>query len=183
MGSKEEFPDLKPSNGKRHDQPEASTSRQEIPKSEKHGQPRASASGKDMDNFNHDQKKENPEVPDQHFKKKTFKHLQDGKILDFQFVSEKRVKCPKCKKEYKNILRHLQKSSCRIADLDDLIEKFKDHKKVHFQQEIKDEQRHWKANSRAKQPKTASSPKELADQNRWKQKSRENQREVNNRKV
>ena len=70
--------------------------------------------------------------------------MQGGKVLDFQFVSEKRIKCPKCEKEYKNILLHMQRSSCRISDLDDLSEKFKEHTKVHFQQEIKDDQNKWR---------------------------------------
>ena len=151
LSSKEEFPDLKTTNSKRHDQPGAS--RQEIPKSKKHGQPSASASGKDIDNFNQIQKKEkeNPELPDQHSEKQSFKYMQNGKILDFQFVSEKRIKCPECKKEYKNILLHIQRSSCIISDPDDLGEKFKEHIRVHFEQEIKDDKKKWREKSRAKQ--------------------------------
>ena len=77
-------------------------------------------------NNKYNQKNETPEGPDPEQEKKAFKYMLDGEILDFQFVSEKRVKCPKCKKEYKNILLHLQKSSCKISNLDDLGEKFKE---------------------------------------------------------
>lgn len=41
-----------------------------------------------MENFNHIKKQENPEVQDQHSGKLHFKYLQEGQILDFQFVSE-----------------------------------------------------------------------------------------------
>ena len=127
-------------------------------------------------------KKETLEGPEQPSKKEAFKYMQDGKILNFQFVSEKRVKCPQCKKEYKNILLHLQKSTCRISDLDDLREKFKEHTKVHFQQEMKEDQRTWKANSRAKQRKV-DYQKVVDKQNKWNRKSTLKQREVDNQKV
>ena len=52
-----------------------------------------------MDTFNKNQIKENQEFPEQNSEKKSFKYMENGKILDFQFMSEKRVKCPECKKE------------------------------------------------------------------------------------
>ena len=121
-------------------------------------------------------------MQEKHPEKKPFKYLQDGQILDFQFVSEKKVKCPKCKKEYKNILLHLQKSSCRISNLNDLSEKFTEHIKVHLDKERKDDHRKWKANYRAKQRKV-DGQKVLDHQNRLKQKSRLEQRGVNNQRV
>ena len=42
----------------------------------------------------------------------TYKHGRD--VLKFQFISNKRVKCPKCGKDFKNILNHMQKSRCQI---------------------------------------------------------------------
>ena len=127
-----------------------------------------------MNSFNHRQKKENPEEPDQHSEKKAFKYMVDGTLLNFQFVSEKRVKCPRCQKEYKNILLHLQKSSCISSNLDDLVKKFNEHIKVHLDQKIKDEQRKRKANSRARQ-REVDNQEVLDDQNKWKRKSRSNQ--------
>ena len=62
---------------------------------------------KEQKNLHQNQKNETPEPEHE---RKAFQYMQDGKILNFQFMSEKRVQCPKCKKEYKNILLHLQKS-------------------------------------------------------------------------
>ena len=181
LGSKEEFPNLEQARSK----PEASTSRKEIPKSRKKDQQRASASGKDINSFNHIQKKENPEKKPfkyQEYGEKAFKYMLDSTLLEFQFVSEKRVKCPRCNKEYKNILLHIQKSSCISSNLDDLCEKFKEHIKVNLDQKIKDGQRKRTAKSRAKQQKVAKQ-EVLDDQNRWKRKSTLKQREVDNQRV
>ena len=80
------------------------------------------------------------------------------------------------------MILHLQKSSCRISNLDDLSEKFRQHIKVHIEQEIKDDQRNRTAKSRAKQRKV-DNQKVLDDQNKWKQKSTLKQREVDSQKV
>ena len=45
-----------------------------------------------------------------------FKYNLDGKVLDFEFMSNKRVKCPRCGQNFKNILRHLQVSRCKISN-------------------------------------------------------------------
>ena len=187
LASREQFPDLKPSNGKRHDQPGASTSKKEIPKSKKHDQPRTPASGKDMDNLNHnrnnhDKKNENPEGPEQPNKKKAFQYMEGGKLLNFQFVSEKRVKCPKCQRDYKNILLHLQKSSCRVSDPADLGEKLHQYTKVNLEQEIKDDQRKRKQKSTMKQ-REVNNQQVLDDQNKRKAKSMLKQRDVDNQQV
>ena len=105
MDSMEEFPDLSPSKGKRHAQSSASTSRQDMNQSTKSNDFKLN---KEQQHFKQDKKNEYPEGPEQPNKKKAFKYMQDDKILNFQFVSEKRVKCPKCQKDYKNILLHLQ---------------------------------------------------------------------------
>ena len=100
--SRDEFPDLKPSNDKEQVQPRASTSRREMERPARQTIPGEIKLNKSNDmeqqNLNHNQKIETPAGPDPGHKKKAFKHVQEGKILDFQFVSEKRVKCPKCKK-------------------------------------------------------------------------------------
>ena len=138
MDSREEFPDLSPSNGKSYAQPRASTSGQNMNQSTKSNDFKLA---KEQQYFKQDKKNENPEGPEQPNKKKAFKYMQDGKILNFQFVSEKRVKCPKCQKDYKNILLHIQRSSCRVSDTADLSEKFQQYTKVHLEQELKDDQR------------------------------------------
>ena len=56
---------------------------------------------------------------------KVFKYKLEGKILNFKFMSHKRVQCPTCSAEFNNILRHLQKSSCRIFNIEDISEKFR----------------------------------------------------------
>jgi hypothetical protein len=187
LASREQFPDLKPSNGKRHDQPGASTSKKEIPKSKKHDQQRTPASGKDMDNLNHNQNKheeknENPQGPEQPNKKKAFQYMQGGKLLNFQFVSEKRVKCPKCQRDYKNILLHLQKSSCSVSDPADLGEKLHQYTKVNLEQEIKDDQRKLKQKSTMKQ-REVNNQQVLDDQNKRKAKSTMKQRDLDNQQV
>ena len=85
--------------------------------------------------------------------KRNFNYNLDGKNLKFEIISDKRVKCPECKKEFKNILCHLQKSTCRIPNLDDLSEKFQEFKRIHLGQEIKQRQNERKAKSVAKQKK------------------------------
>ena len=84
---------------------------------------------------------------------KAFKYKYDGEILIFHFVSDKRVKCPRCGKTFKNIINHCKKGSCRFPKLDELIEEFK---QVNNQRQLnnkKDEQRKRKAKSDAKQRK------------------------------
>ena len=48
----------------------------------------------------------------------TFQYKEEGKMFDFEFKTDKRVQCPICKSDYKNILRHLQKTSCKIHNLE-----------------------------------------------------------------
>ena len=66
-------------------------------------------------------------------------------------MSDKRVKCPICRKDFKNILRHLQQSGCKISCIDDISEKFKHFTKVHLAQKNKDDQNRRKDRSRTKQ--------------------------------
>ena len=68
------------------------------------------------------------------------------------------------------------------SNLDDLSEKFREHIKVHLDQELKDDHRKRSAKSRAMQRKV-NNQKLLDDQNKWKTKSRSNQREVDNQKL
>ena len=58
----------------------------------------------------------------------SFTYEENGKTLNFEFVSDKRVKCPKCRNDFKNILRHLQQSSCKINNIEDLSMSFKKFK-------------------------------------------------------
>ena len=60
---------------------------------------------------------------------RVFKYELRGKILNFEFTSEKRIKCASCGTQFKNILRHLQQSKCGLSNTDDLIEKFKEFTK------------------------------------------------------
>ena len=79
-----------------------------------------------------------------------FEFELDGNVLTFQFVSDKRVSCPRCGDNYKNILNHLQKSKCKVSQIEDLSDKFKQFIKNNMAEEIKNQQRKWKTKSRAK---------------------------------
>ena len=74
---------------------------------------------------------------------RVFKYKQGEMILNFEFKSDKRVKCSICRNEFKNILHHMQRSKCRISGADDFCEKFKEF--------TKDDARKQAAIKRAKQ--------------------------------
>ena len=70
--------------------------------------------------------------------------LQEGlcfkyQDFDFQFISEKRIKCPKCKCDFKNILNHIRKSSCSFPDFEDISKLFKQFTKENLDHVTKDE--------------------------------------------
>ena len=70
-----------------------------------------------------------------------FEYDIDGNVLRFKFISDKRVACPKCGKDYKNILNHIQKSTCKISEFNDLSVKFKHFMKINMGDEIREQQR------------------------------------------
>ena len=127
---------------------------------------------------NLEQKREHNERYKQGNGPKVFKYQQEGNILSFEFTMDKRIKCPNCKKEFKN----LQRSSCEISNIDDLSEKLKQFKKVHFADQLKEDQNKWKAQSRAKQ-REIDDEKVKDDQNKRKAKSRAKQREIDDENV
>ena len=94
---------------------------------------------------------ENTGIKNQYNESKVFQYKQDGGILNFQFVSNKRVKCPTCRIEFKNILRHIQQSDCRISNRVDFSERFKQFTKVHLEKQMKDDHRKRQEKSVAKQ--------------------------------
>ena len=126
----------------------------------------------------HAQKTEMTEMPKQHNENLVFTYKQKGNILNFHFINDKRVKCPTCRNEFKNILRHLQKSRCQIENIDDLSEKLKQFKEIHLAQKKKDDQKKWKAKSIAKQ-REDNFQQVKDDQNERKAKSIAKQREDN----
>ena len=58
-----------------------------------------------------------------------FKYEQDGDVLSFKFISDKRVSCPKCGGGFKNILNHMKQGKCRISNFENLSQKFNQFKK------------------------------------------------------
>ena len=106
---------------------------------------------------------------------RVFKYELRGKILNFEFTSEKRIKCALCGTQFKNILRHLQQSKCGLLNRDDLVEKFKEFTKDDANKR-KADQNTWKAKSIAKQRKEDGQQFKDA-QNKMKTKSRAKQRE------
>ena len=129
--SREEFPDLKASKGKRHVQQRISNSRRE--------KQRLGIKNNPLPGPLH--KNEMTEIPEQHNENLVFTYKQEGNILKFHFITDKRVRCPTCTNEYKNILCHLQKSSCQTSNLDDLIEKLQQFKEDKLSQAKKDDQK------------------------------------------
>ena len=133
---------------------------------------------------NPNQKSNNIEIHIQGNEPKVFNYQQQGNILNFEFVTDKRIKCPICTNEFKNIMRHLQQSSCGISNMDDFAEKLKQFKNVHLAEQIKEEQRRRKTKSRSRiRQQDIDRLKVLDDQKRWKAKSRVHQRDVDNEKV
>ena len=66
-----------------------------------------------------------------------FSYEYNGENLNFIFTGSKIVKCARCKKEFKNILRHLQQSKCAVFNLIDFRCKFKSYIKTTFSSERK----------------------------------------------
>ena len=106
--------------------------------------------------------KETTHVPKEPEEGKVFEYQLGDKILNFKFISEKRVKCAICLNEFKNILRHLQQSKC-ICNTDDFVEKFKEYSK----DDAREQKRMKQAALRVKQQEV-DAQKFLNDQNKWK---------------
>ena len=143
LDSREEFPELNPSKDKKKMQPRNLTRKIEGDTSAR--QPNETGlMGKKDHIKNLEQKWDHNESLKQCNEHKGFKYEHQGNILNFEFVTDKRIKCPTCKKEFKNIIRHLQQSSCEISNIDDLNENLKQFKKVHLAEQIKEDQIRWK---------------------------------------
>ena len=137
--------------------------------------------------------------------KSHFIFKNEAETLDFEFESDKRVKCPRCKIAYKNIVCHLQKSRCKISNIKLLTERFQEFKKNMFAEDIRQKQNEWKKKSLAKKREENSQKlkddlnkreskylakqreedpeKFKADQNQRKAKSRNKKREEDFQKV
>ena len=112
----------------------------------------------------------------------SFTYEDNGKDLNFTFKGRKVVKCGKCQKEFKNILRHLQKSKCALFNENDFKSKFNSYMKTNFSSEIKQYQNEKMKKSCAKS-REHSYLKAKEDQKRWQQKSREKKRNHDYSKV
>jgi hypothetical protein len=148
LDSRAEFPELKPSGDKRQIQTRTLTRRKDMQRAARQTKPIDSKINKEEHILSPDLKNENTENLKHHNETKVFHYKQDGNILNFQFVSDKRVKCPTCRKEFKNILRHLQQSGCHISNQVDFSERFKQFTKDHLEEKIRDNtekgrQNHW----------------------------------------
>ena len=118
---------------------------------------------------------ENPQRP-REMENKQFQYKLENEVLTFKFISDKRVICPKCGNNFKNLLNHVQKSKCKISQFEDLSLKFKQFISNNMTEEIKANQRKWKQESRYRQRE--QNPQKVKDnQNRWRKKSDANQRE------
>ena len=170
LNSKVEFPELKPSRPRRQVQPINIPRSNKLQKSSGQANPIEVNINKGQRKNNSDLGNENTESCKQKNENKIFKYEQDGIILNFQFISDKRVKCPICRNEFKNILRHLQKSGCQITNQVDFSERFKHFAEIHQDEnQVKDNQNKRKAKSRAKQREDDGEQVKNA-QNGWKAK-------------
>ena len=117
---------------------------------------------------------ENIDEPKGDRENRVFKYKNGSQTLNFEFISDKRVKCATCGNQFKNILRHLQQSKCEISNIDDLGEKFKEF--------TKDDERRRRAVAKAKQREN-NKQKVQENEKRRKADSRAHQREVDHQKV
>ena len=173
IDSKDEFPDLNP--------PERNldlTLGSAIKKSG--SQTTSKCNGNKLDSGEY--RIENPAESKKMDKKFTFQYENEGKIIDFEFKTDKRVQCPICKIDYKNILRHLQQSACNIQNQEEFREKFQEFKNNTFAEKIQQNQKDWRRKSLAKK-RQENSQKVKDDQKRWKEKSRDKQRLEDEKKV
>ena len=98
LESREEFPDLISSKDKRQIQPTTLKRR-----SARQTNPIDMNKNREQHILNPDPKKGDTERYQQYNENKVFKYKQESNVLNFQFVTDKRVKCPTCQKEFKNI--------------------------------------------------------------------------------
>ena len=82
------------------------------------------------------------------YKKMLFKYEYEGETFEFEFITESRIKCSNCKMAFKNILRHLQQSKCKVTNLDLFSQKFQEFKKVTFAEKYQQKQNVRKIKSR-----------------------------------
>ena len=107
-----------------------------------------------------------------------FKYVQGAETLYFKFITSKRVECPICKRDFKNIISHLKQSKCAVTNLEDFREKFFKYRQDYFKEEFKDKENQWKSKSRIKM-KNEDPQKVLDDQKRWQAKSQRKKKEEN----
>ena len=98
-------------------------------------------------------------------KNRVFEYVQGAETLYFKFLTSKRVECPSCKRDFKNVISHLRQGQCKVINLEDFSVKFLKYKQDHFEEELKDKQKQWKARSRIKL-KNEDPQKVLEDQKR-----------------
>ena len=79
-----------------------------------------------------------------------FKYVQGAETLYFKFITSKRIECPICKRDFKNVISHLRQGQCKVINLEDFSVKFLKYKQDHFEEELKDKQKQRKAKSRIK---------------------------------
>ena len=177
LESKGEFPDLIFSKDRKQSQPTTLKRR-----SARQTNPINMNSNREQNNLKPDPPPNDIESHQKCNENKTFKYRQESSILNFQFMTDKRVKCPTCQKEFKNILRHLQQSGCRISNLVDFSAQFKEFSESHFENQIKDgrkkRQAKWLAKQREHDEKQVKD-----DQKRWKTKFMDKLREDNDQKA
>ena len=112
---------------------------------------------------------------------KTFSFKINHRIVDFDVLPDRRVICPICGIIYKNINHHIQKSKCKIPNLEGFSEQLKDFLQIEFKEEIKRSQRERKAKFDAKLRKLNND--ELKEKQRnWKAKSDANLRKLDENK-
>ena len=112
---------------------------------------------------------------------KTFSFKIHHRIVDFDVLPDRRVICPICGIIYKNINHHIQKSKCKIPNLEGFSEQLKDFLQIEFKEEIKRSQRERKAKFDAKMRKLNND--ELKEKQRnWKAKSDANLRKLDENK-
>ena len=115
-------------------------------------------------------------------KKVIFKYESPAETFEFEFMTDNRIKCPHCKMAFKNILCHLQRSTCKVSNLDHFGQRFQEFKKITFAEKIRQKQNERKMKSLEKQRKE-DTQKVKDSQNQNKRKSREKQKKKDAQKI
>ena len=118
LSSLDEFPKLEPSKVAKQGQPRTAKVKErkkDFSKTDRNPDAKPSEQTQNSkEQMNKTQRNDSSLKKDQDPEIRHFTYQFQDKIYNFQFQSEKRVKCPECRDGFKNILNHILKSRCKF---------------------------------------------------------------------